>query len=313
MTNATSPQYLGILPMVGYNFAPPSPSNYLDIYPGWSQVWKPAYGLFKFRRVVGRSNVTDWGFVELRGIIAPLYDFCGGMLTSSPNVVVNEPSIETFDTRNAWGTIDDVRWRTVDHSVGRSPDRYHNRLGNEKDREKLMALIPSVDPYLGPGPFTSNQMRLIGRKSLAAWLASMATGYGRRGIFGADRTSYATELRNTLKDIKTLDFYWTHLPNMHVLDRQHRSGSVRPGSPGHKESVLSARGSKFSGGTRYRNPNSGRAVAMCGAILPDSSRNSVQASADFRVMAANIPPDEWAKLIDPEYISLFPADPPHNG
>ena len=310
MTDSTLPTTLGILPMVNYKYLPPNENDYPYGNSAWFGVWHPGYSVFKYRRSI-RAGLSDWGFVEMAGIFMPLYDFCGGLLTSSPNVRIYTPNIETFDTRNTWHDKGDQMWRAVGRAYGHS-GRTCNRLGTDAEIAALLNLIPSVDPYLGPGPFTHTQIRSVAEKSISAWLATNAVIFGRRGIFGADRYTYDTYLRTVLRGIKTLPFAWNTLPAARV-ERTPTGTVVQRANLGLKHSLMGLNGAKYSAGTRYRNPNSGRAVSMCGAIMPDHGRVSMNPPAGYPDLAARIPEAEWSKLTAQAYLNLLPAELIHNG
>jgi hypothetical protein len=314
-TTTTEPQYLGVLPLVQYRY----PWELLAerrYYGGNAmfQIWHPAYSVWTFSLKKAGGHVVD-AVLEMAGIGQMLYDFCGGVLTSSPYIGVFE--VPEFDPRSVWAKNWRRGWSA--YTLGNEfppTDRSKSQVANETERQKLFSLLPDSESFIGPGPFTMAQIREIGAKSIFGYLAAFAGGSMRRGIFGADRYSRDTELRDVLRiGVKNLQGWFCNVPRVGFF--KHGSGeriAARSTASGNKREWQHCfTPGNYTPGRRYRNANSGASVSMTGAILPDIWRDRASPQYGVAEALARCSTTEWMKMSTEWYAGLMPLDLLHNG
>lgn len=315
MVVATNDEYLGFLPLVSYQY----PWELLAErrYFGSNaqlQIWKPAYAVWSVSIKKRDGKVVD-GVLEMGGMAQMLYDFCGGVLTSSPYVSVFE--VPEFSAGDVWAKNWRRGWSAYTLGTEFPPaDRSKSQVQNEEERQTLFTQLPDSETYIGPGPFTVAELRAIGARSIFGYLAHYAAGCQRRGIFGADRFTRDTELRDVLKlGSRNLTGWWTNLPRVgfrkstsgthikaHVAGTGNRDDFQYCGDPG-----------IYSAGRSYRNANSGSQVSMAGAILPDVWRGWYQPAESTVRAVKGCSVAEWRKMGTEWYAGLMPLDMFHNG
>lgn len=336
-------EYPGILPLTGYNYVLPFPDCKMPINQTstwvWPLLWHPGYGLFKYK-VEQKSAPEGWDYavIEMGGMYHSMYDFCGGLLTSSLHYNVTD--INHTRSYTGWGDrysqhfraplslsmppllpndskealVDTTRYYTPDLSPSIYSDSGRSWLATYRCFTLFHDYIPDAEPYLGPG-LNLKDLQAVARDSVFAWLMYAANSNMRTAVFAADRTDSRPTTRNCLKlgSVSTALRYRNY-PHVGIsFDARETSETagkgarVWPNWRGAVTPVKYTRKARFYGGRKFRNRNSGNNVAMSNVLVPSGD------TAGYFQPAEKLTEAMGNMLTNINYIRLFPNYPFHNG
>lgn len=259
--------------------------------------WHTQANMIRAQVLYGLAHyVTPRGWectVECGALVFPMYDFCGGVVVSSCMVRSYDDlaPTDTFALSHRW-------YRS--HLPGASAEAEPASHGAGVF-QSVKKFIPSLSAYTGRETHTQSEAQAIIEKSLASAILSCALQGGRRGLFAADRVTYATSTLNIMRRLNGRVRYWPTLPYVQFWPGQNFDNGelmCREFSGGR----LTEADVTFSPGTPYTNPNSGHVVALCSAV-------AVPNASFIRVHTSKLEED---KFKSPEFVAMLPQAMYHN-
>jgi hypothetical protein len=326
--------YPRIVPVCSYNYL-------LNSSSGWASVMQPFFGIYKTKMLTGKGDEWDWATIELRGLYAPMYDFCGGLLVSSLQATVRPLVWERDNTKNdVWSSGRAyTQWRQAWVRFYPFPGDPYSKLNDEgmyrlsyesslygwdvygASLENNWAHVPDAAPFLGPDPLTHRELQEVANYSCYAGLLTASRTTRRRGIFGTDRR--VAHVPGRTREIMTTGIagpqvyfpYAVHIGLQRDVYTERKTKDQRYAPVTWYRPDLNPtlwRGGKGKGyaDNFYRNPNSSNDVSVI-TVVPTT--DSTDRRWEISKNHVTYKPKDIEFFTTKEFVQLLPNQLFHNG
>lgn len=264
----------------------------------------PSYGIFKVLIASPRKGGDPIkGTVEGGFLVSPIHDFCGGIIVSSAWAGTNVPGIG--------GRFNNGTWRRPMYGEGERglPEAAEKiRLINGDQFEKAWEWLPDFHAYCGPDPVTLGEAEEIMEASLGAAMITMSWNQGRRGVFGADRTTIRPRTHKIMKAGTEAGLAYICQPTVYEQGDPMGNGAC----VWNTYDLCTSRAA-YHKGDGYKNPNTGASVSMDSIITTETGSKAPMCHEGGNSARWTVPHKELDKLKSTEVVSSLPQMIFHNG